>query len=206
LKTTRKREFYDLYVIMDIFSRKAVHWEVHFTETGELARDFIEHAIMRNDGVIPFQIHSDNGTSMTSKSVADLLFDLEISRSLSRPKVSNDNPYSEAAFKTLKYCPAFPDIFTSLPDAEVFADQFFCYYNDHHRHSGIALYTPQSVHDGTWKYLRDARQEVLDTAYREHPDRFIKGPPRAPELPKQVWINRPPTMIENSNSHTDPTS
>lgn len=202
VKGIHKREYYDLYVIMDIFSRKAVHWETHVTETGELAADFMKHAIGKNNGVMPQQIHSDNGTSMTSKNVASLLADLHITRSLSRPKVSNDNPYSEAAFKTLKYCPAFPELFTSLPDAARFADRFFNYYNHEHRHSGIGLYTPQSVHDGTWKYLRDARQEVLDTAYRAHPDRFIKGPPTAPKLPAVVWINKPPTTIESSASHT----
>jgi transposase InsO family protein len=202
LKRTGRREYLDLYVIMDIFSRKAIHWEVHNTETGQLARDFMEHAVEGNGGIAPGQIHSDNGTSMTSKKVADLLADLDITQSFSRPKVSNDNPYSEALFKTVKYCPVFPDVFTGIPDAETFPSRFFDYYNNDHRHSGIGLYTPQSVHDGTWKYLRDARQEVLDEAYRAHPGRFIQGPPRAPELPDEVWINRPPTMIESSNSHT----
>jgi putative transposase len=207
LKGTHRREFFDLYAIMDIFSRKMINWEVHFTETADLARDFMEHAIENNYGIMPAQIHSDNGTSMTSKKVADLLADLHITRSLSRPKVSNDNPYSEAAFKTLKYCPAFPDFFTSLPEARLFADEFFDYYNNHHRHSGIGLYTPQSVHDGTWKYVRDARQEVLDGAYNAHPERFHKGPPRAAELPDSVWINKPPATIESSTtSHTDPTT
>ena len=206
LKGDHTREYFDLYVILDIFSRKAIHWEVHHTETAALARDFIDRAIEKNDGIMPNQIHSDNGTSMTSKKVADLLADLNITRSLSRPKVSNDNPYSEAAFKTLKYCPAFPDTFTDRPDAVVFTDRFFGYYNHQHRHSGIGLYTPQSVHDGTWKYVRDARQEVLDSAYRAHPDRFIQGPPRAPGLPDEVWINKPRATIESSNSHTDPTT
>jgi transposase InsO family protein len=206
LKGAHKREYFDLYVIMDIYSRKIIHWETHFTETGELARAFIDHAIVRNSGVMPTQIHSDNGTSMTSKNVAELLADLHITRSLSRPKVSNDNPYSEAAFKTLKYCPAFPEIFTNLPDAIEFTHRFFTYYNDHHRHSGIGLYTPQSAHDGTWKNLRDGRQEVLDAAYRAHPNRFITGPPTAPDLPEHVWINKPPTKIESSQPHTTSTT
>jgi len=203
LKGQDRGIYFDLYAIMDIFSRKMMNWEVHSTETGELAKNFIEQAIARNDGIMPTHIHSDNGTSMTSKSVADLLTDLHITRSLSRPKVSNDNPYSEAAFKTLKYCPAFPDSFTTVGEAASFSDLFFDYYNNQHRHSGIGLYTPASVHDGTWKYVRDARQEVLDAAYRTHPDRFIAGPPQAPRLPAKVWINNPRTKIESStDSHT----
>ena len=203
LKGPDRGIYFDLYAIMDIFSRKMMNWEVHNTETGELAKNFIEQAIARNDRIMPTHIHSDNGTSMTSKSVADLLTDLHITRSLSRPKVSNDNPYSEAAFKTLKYCPAFPDSFTTVGEAASFSDAFFDYYNNQHRHSGIGLYTPASVHDGTWKYVRDARQEVLDAAHRAHPDRFIAGPPQAPKLPAKVWINNPRTKIESStDSHT----
>lgn len=203
LKGPQRGNYFDLYAIMDIYSRKMINWEVHHTETGEMAKRFMERAIEANDGTMPTHIHSDNGTSMTSKSVADLLVDLHITRSLSRPKVSNDNPYSEAAFKTLKYCPAFPDNFTTLGDASSFTDVFFDYYNNQHRHSGIGLHTPQSVHDGTWKYVRDARQEVLDAAYRAHPERFIAGPPQAPKLPAQVWINQPRTKIESStDSHT----
>jgi len=119
--------FFDLYAIMDIYSRRMMHWQVHATETGELAKSFLEQAVEHNAGVMPTHIHSDNGTSMTSKTVADLLVDLHITRSLSRPKVSNDNPYSEAAFKTLKYCPAFPENFTTLGEAARFADAFFDY-------------------------------------------------------------------------------
>jgi putative transposase len=188
--------YFDVYVTLDIYSRKAIHWEVHTTENGELAKGFIENCIAANGGAMPATVHSDNGTSMTSKNVAALLADLHIERSRSRPKVSNDNPYSEAAFKTLKYCPAFPGDFASIYDARVFVNAFFDYYNTEHRHSGIGLYTPGSVHDGTWKYVRDARQIVLDAAYAVHPDRFHHGPPRAPELPNRVWINQPPAKIE----------
>lgn len=199
--------YFDAYVMLDIYSRKAIHWEVHVTENGELAKDFIDHAIAANGGVRPLTIHSDNGTSMTSKSVAGLLSDLYIERSLSRPHVSNDNPYSEAAFKTLKYCPAFPGSFTSIYDARVFLKVFFAYYNDEHRHSGIGLYTPGSIHDGSWRLVREARQRVLDAAYEQHPERFRKGPPRAPELPAQAWINCPRTKIENSGErHPTPTA
>lgn len=189
--------YFDLYSILDIYSRKVMHWEVHVTENGDLAKDFLDNAVALNEGVVPRTIHSDNGTSMTSKTVAALLADLHIERSLSRPHVSNDNPYSEAAFKTLKYCPAFPDNFTSIYDARVFADRFFRYYNTEHRHSGIGLYTPQSVHDGSWEGIRRERQRVLDAAYAVHPERFRHGRPVAPSLPSRVWINRPPSKIES---------
>jgi len=126
-----------------------VHSEVHATELGELAKDFITEAVRLNGGTAPHAIHADRGTSMTSKPVSALLSDLAILKSHSRPKVSNDNPYSEAQFKTLKYCPAFPGTFGSLQDARAFCGVFFTYYNHEHRHSGIALHTPYSVHIGT---------------------------------------------------------
>jgi hypothetical protein len=141
--------------------------------------------------------HSTGASSARQPDVAALLADLHIERSRSRPKVSNDNPYSEAAFKTLKYCPAFPKNFTSIYDSRDFMRTFFVYYNTEHRHSGIGLYTPESVHDGTWKYVRDKRQAVLEAAYAEHPERFHRGPPRAPKLPGRVWINKPPSKIES---------
>jgi len=196
LKGPTRGVYYDAYVMLDIYSRKVIHWEVHVTESGELAKAFIDNAIAVNRGTMPATIHSDNGTSMTSKNVAALLSDLHIERSRSRPKVSNDNPYSEAAFKTLKYCPAFPGNFTSIYEARDFARMFFTYYNTEHRHSGIGFYTPGSVHDGTWKYVRDGRQIVLNAAYAAHPERFHAGPPQAPELPSKVWINQPPSKIE----------
>ena len=192
--------YFDAYVMLDIFSRKAIHWEIHNTENGELAKDFIKHSISVNHGCRPATIHSDNGTSMTSKNVAALLSDLCIERSRSRPHVSNDNPYSEAINKTLKYCPAFPDNFTSIYDARVFGGLFFPYYNTEHRHSGIGLYTPSSVHDGSWESVRDARQLVLNGAYSAHPERFGHGRPHAPELPKRAWINHPPSKIETEES------
>jgi putative transposase len=127
---------------------------------------------------------------MTSKPVALLLADLGVVRSHSRPKVSNDNPYSEAAFKTLKYCPAFPDRFGSIADARAFCDQFFSYYNHEHRHSGIGLHTPASVHHGTAAEIRALRADVLAAAHSRHPHRF-RRPPQPPRLPTAVWINRP---------------
>ena len=190
--------YFDVFVMLDIFSRLVVHWESHHTENGELAKDFIDAAVVMNGGARPRTIHSDNGTSMTSKNVAALLGDLHIDRSLSRPHVSNDNPYSEAINKTLKYCPAFPGNFTSIYDSRVFLRDFFTYYNHDHRHSGIGLYTPQSVHDGTWRAIQQHRQMVLDAAYADRPDRFRGGRPLAPGLPSRAWINRPPSAIQTT--------
>lgn len=200
LKGPVRGVYYDAYVMLDIFSRKIIHWAIHNTETGELATEFIENSIAVNQGTMPNTIHSDNGTSMTSKNVASLLSDLCIERSRSRPHTSNDNPYSEAAFKTLKYCPAFPENFTSIYDARKFGHQFFAYYNTEHRHSGIALYTPGSVHDGTWESIREDRQIVLNAAFAAHPERFKQGRPQAPKLPRRAWINRPPSTIETQPS------
>ena len=188
--------YFDLYVIIDIFSRKAVRWEVHVTETGDLAKKFIENAIAGNGGARPDYIHADNGTSMTSKTVSQLLSDLNIARSHSRPHVSNDNPYSESAFKTIKYCPAFPGSFADLEEARAFSDAFFTYYNSEHRHSGIGLHTPASVHDGTAWAIQARRQQVLDDAYAARPGRFPHGRPLAPALPRKVWINQPRPTIQ----------
>ena len=184
-----KGVYYDLYVIIDIYSRYVPGWLVAPTETGELAKTFIA-ATISAAGAAPRVVHADRGTSMTSKPVALLLADLGVVRSHSRPKVSNDNPYSEAAFKTLKYCPEFPDRFGSIADARAFCADFFAYYNHEHRHSGIGLHTPASVHHGTAGEVRELRAEVLDAAHARHPDRF-RRPPRPPALPKAVWINRP---------------
>ena len=203
LKGPSKGVYYSAYVMIDIYSRKIIHVEVHTREDKVLARDFIDAAIRANRGVLPRYIHSDNGGPMTSGTVAQLLSALDITRSLSRPKVSNDNPYSEAAFKTLKYCPAFPDDFGSLIDAQIFMRDFAGYYNQHHRHCGIGLYTPCSVHDGTWRDQRRTRQETLDAAWRARPDRFPGGRPQAPKVPTKAWINQPPASIQTSSaSHT----
>ncbi len=198
-----KGVYYDAYVIMDIYSRKIIHCEVHTGESGLLARDFLTSAIIANGGAAPRWVHSDNGTSMTSKTVAGLLADCHITRSLSRPHTSNDNPYSEALFKTVKYCPAFPDRFGSLADARGFMATFLDYYNHHHRHSGIGLHTPASVHDGTWRAIAAGRQAVLDQAYQAHPERFRRGRPAIPALPVKAWINHPkPTIETSTTSHT----
>jgi transposase InsO family protein len=200
LKSQWRGLYFDLYVMLDIFSRKVMRWEVHATENGDLAKKFIENAIMANGGARPDYIHADNGTSMTSKPVSQLLCDLNITDSHSRPHVSNDNPYSESAFKTLKYCPVFPGNFTSLDEARVFCSLFFSYYNGEHRHSGIGLNTPQSVHDGTWREIRERRQQVLDAAFAARPDRFRGRRPLAPELPARVWINQPRPTIQSQET------
>jgi putative transposase len=190
----------DLYVMLDIFSRKAIWQEVHATENGDLAAGFITNAIAANGGIAPGGIHADNGTSMTSKTVTDLLSDLKISRSHSRPHVSNDNPYSEAQFKTLKYCPAFPGSFETLSQARDFCDIFFAYYNNEHRHSGIGLHTPASVHDGTAWAIQARRQRTLDQACAASPIRFQGKRPLAPRLPARVWINQPRAAIETQEA------
>ena len=192
--------YFDLYVILDIFSRKAIRWEVHATENGDLAKAFIEHAITANGGINPSAIHADNGTSMTSKTVTQMLSDLKISRSHSRPHVSNDNPYSEAQFKTLKYCPAFPGSFASLHEARSFCDVFFTYYNHTHRHSGIGLHAPATVHDGTAWDIQGHRQQILDEAFKASPERFRGRRPLAPALPAKVWINQPRATIETQEA------
>ena len=182
-------EYYHLYVMLDIFSRYVVGWTAAAAESADLAKAFIAD-ITAIHGV-PQAIHADRGTSMTSKPVAQLLLDLGVARSHSRPRVSNDNPYSEAQFKTLKYCPAFPGRFGSLADARAFCQTFFNHYNHIHRHKALGLHTPASVHYGTAADVRAHRQVVLDAAHARNPERFSK-PPTPPRLPIAAWIN-PPT-------------
>lgn len=192
LKGPTRGVYYELFVIIDIFSRYVIAWTVAEAETGELAKDFIDAAIAGQDiGSGQLTLHADRGTSMTSKPVAQLLVDLGVARSHSRPHVSNDNPYSEAQFKTLKYCPAFPDRFGSIEDARTFCTSFFDYYNHEHRHSGIALHTPASVHYGTATEVQANRAATLDAAYTANPARFRHRPPTPPELPTVAWINDP---------------
>ena len=196
LKGPARGIYYLLYVILDIFSRKVIGWEIWPAENGTLAKEFIARAIEANRGIAPGAIHADRGTSMTSHTVAGLLAILGIDQSHSRPHVSNDNPYSESQFKTLKYCPAFPGSFATLDEARAFCDVFFTYYNNDHRHSGIGLHTPASVHDGSAWVIQARRQQVLDDAYAVHPERFPRGRPLAPALPHKVWINQPRPTIQ----------
>lgn len=192
LQGPQRGTFYHLYVIIDIYSRYVIGWTIATTETGELAKDFIEGAISEQQ-IAPGQLalHADRGTSMTSKPVSQLLVDLGVDRSHSRPHVSNDNPYSEANFKTLKYCPAFPGRFGSLEDARAFCAVFFNYYNHIHRHSGIGLHTPASVHCGTATQIQAQRAETLHAAYAANPTRFGHRKPSPPALPSAAWINEP---------------
>jgi putative transposase len=136
-------------------------------------------------------IHADNGSSMASKPVAFLLADLGVTKTHSRPHVSNDNPYSEAHFKTLKYRPDFPDRFGSIQDARAFCQTFMTWYNTGHRHSGIGYHTPYDVHHGQYKTVRDARADVLTAAFARHPERFVRKHPEPPSLPEAAWINKP---------------
>lgn len=186
--------YYDLYVMLDIYSRYVVGWMVAPRESGELAEEFLADAIARV-GAAPKAIHADRGTSMTSKPVSLLLADLGIDRSHSRPRVSNDNPYSESQFKTLKHCPAFPGRFGSIEDARAFCAEFFAYYNHDHRHSGVGLHTPASVHFGTAEQIRAQRAHVLHAAYAANPNRFRQHP-TPPSIPGAAWINQPPAAIQ----------
>jgi putative transposase len=200
LKGPRRGEYYDLYVVLDIFSRYVVAWRVESAESGEAAKELIEGAVA-TEGITPgtLAIHADRGSSMTSRPVSELLGFLGIARSHSRPHVSNDNPYSEAQFKTLKYCPAFPERFGSIADARGFCARFFGYYNHEHRHSGIGLHTPASVHYGTATEVRAARTATLQAAYAANPARFGHRPPHPPTLPTVAWINEPTEEVAQSS-------
>jgi transposase InsO family protein len=186
-----KGVYYDAYVMIDIYSRYIVGVRVHARESGPLAESMMREVF----GVhgVPHVVHADRGTSMTSKSVADLLEDLTVTRSHSRPKVSNDNPYSEAWFKTLKYAPVFPDRFASLAQARAFMTDFVTWYNNCHRHSGIGLHTPAEVHHGRHHAVRAGRADTLAAARRAHPERFGTSRllPKILDLPAHVWINKP---------------
>src|SRR6266508_5821269 len=187
-----KWTYFHLYVVIDIFSRYVVGWLLASRETAELAERLLAETIRKQNVVVDqLTIHADRGTSMASKPVALLLADLGVTKSHSRPHCSNDNPYSEAQFKTLKYRPEFPDRFGSIEDARAFCGRFFRWYNDQHRHSGIGFHTPADVHYGRAELVRARRAEVLSAAYAQHPERFVRKPPQPPALPTAVWINEP---------------
>src|SRR5208283_4830470 len=192
LKGSAKWTYYYLYVIIDIFSRYVVGWMVASKEMGTLAKKLIEHSCEKQ-GIQSSQlsIHSDRGPSMRSKPVAFLLADLGITKSLNRPYVSNDNPYSESQFKTLKYRPAFPDRFGCIEDARTSCGDLLDWYNNDHYHTGVALMTPATVHYGRAEQCTAGRQAVLTSAYYGHPERFVNGQPKPLALPLEVWINKP---------------
>ncbi len=187
-----KWTYFYLYVMLDIFSRYVVGWTVQHRETATLAERLIAETVAKQQIARDrLTIHADRGSAMRSKPVAFLLADLGVTKTHSRPYTSTDNPYSEAQFKTLKYRPGFPDRFHSILHARAFCREFFPWYNERHRHSGIGLMTPATVHHGHAKQLHAARRDVLAAAYAATPERFVRQPPRPPALPTGAWINKP---------------
>lgn len=200
LKGPVKWTYFYLYVIMDIFSRYVVGWMIAQREQAALAKRLINDSCSKQQiEAEQLTLHADRGSSMKSKVVAHLLSDLGVTKTHSRPHVSNDNPYSEAQFKTLKYCPQFPERFGSIQDARVFCQYFFNWYNKEHRHSGIALMTPEQVHYGIDKQILQHRYDVLAAAFEKNPNRFKGKLPVPRSLPKAAWINRPETDQLESN-------
>lgn len=187
-----KWTYFYLYVILDVFSRYVAGWMIAHRESAELAEKFIEETILKH-GIPPGQLilHADRGRVMRSKPVTFLLADLGVTKTHSRPYVSDDNPYSESQFRTLKYRPEFPDRFGCIEDARAFGQVFFPWYNDEHRHSGLGLLAPTMVHFGEAAAVLAHRQSVLDGAYQAHPERFVRQPPKPLPLPSEVWINKP---------------
>jgi putative transposase len=195
LRSTMKWRFFYLYVLLDIFSRYVVGWLVAGAENAGLARELIEqscdnHGIERDT----LTLHSDRGSPMRAKTTAELFVDLGVAASFSRPRVSNDDPFSEAQFKTLKYRPEFPEGFESLEHARTHLRRFFAWYNDEHRHSGIGFMTPAAVHFGRASAIDEQRRRVLQGAYAAHPERFKGRLPTPPALPEIVGINLPKTQ------------
>jgi putative transposase len=187
-----KWTYFYLYVILDVFSRYVVGWMVADGESAELARRLIGDTCEKQK-IQPGQltIHADRGSSMTSKPVAFLMADLGITKTHSRPHVSDDNPYSESHFRTLKYRPGFPERFGCPQDARSFSQEFFSWYNNEHRHSGLGLLSPAVVHYGLAPEAIRQRRAVLDAAYSAHPERFVRRPPQPLPAPTDVWINKP---------------
>lgn len=196
LKGPVRWSWYQLYVILDVFSRYVVGWMVAQRESAALAERLIAASCKRQN--IPrgqLTVHADRGSSMTSRTVALLLADLGVTKTHSRPHVSNDNPYSEAQFKTLKYRPDFPERFGSLEDARAHCTDFFPWYNTEHRHSGLGLHTPHDVHFGLAEARRHQRAKVLAAAYAATPERFVRRPPTPAPLPTAAWINPPKLLV-----------
>jgi putative transposase len=188
-----KWSYFYLYVILDIFSRRVVGWCIADAESATLFKPLFDDAA-RKHNIMPGQLtlHADRGSPMKAKATAFLLADLGVTRSHNRPHTSNDNPFSESHFKTLKYQPRFPKRFGCIEDAKTFCRSFFDWYNQDHHHSGIGLMTPDQVHYGQTDAVHAARQLILDQAFRENPGRFVTKPPVPPAKPTATWIN-PPT-------------
>jgi putative transposase len=193
----RKWKAFPLYVIVDMFSRYVVAWMVAERETAKLAGRLVRGACAK-EGIAREQLtlHQDRGAPMTAKTFSQLLVDLDVLASYSRPRVSNDNPYSESLFKTVKYAAAYPGRFDSVEDARTYFGPFFRRYNAEHRHSGLGLLTPETVHAGRAKEIQRGRARVLLGAHAMHPERFVRGAPTPPTIPTEVWINQPARSIE----------
>ena len=202
LKGPAKWTCFHLYVILDIFSRFVVGWLIAPRECSQLAQQLIADTVSRHNvesGMLT--LHADRGAAMRSKPVASLLVDLDVAKSHSRPHVSDDNPYSESQFKTMKYRPEFPERFGCIEDARTHCQAFFAWYNDQHCHSSIAYMTPHSVHYGLAAAMRVTRQATLDAAYLANPKRFKNRRPVLPPMPTAAWINPPP---EEKTPASDP--
>lgn len=195
LPTRYRGQSYALYVALDVFSRSIVAAQVEVGESAELATAMFTEAFDRLQ-VIPQIIHADGGASMTSRSVQELFARLQITPSRNRPRVANDNPFSEAWFKTAKYHPSYPVEFASLAGARIWVDDFVAWYNHHHRHSGIAWHTPASVYDGSYRAITEHRQALLTAHYQAQPDRYAH-PPVTPVLPRESWINNPAHRLQS---------
>lgn len=191
--------YFNLYVMLDVYSRYVVGWMIAYQESQELAKQFIGETLKKQN--IPegqLTVHADRGSAMTSKSVALLLSDLGVVKTHSRPHVSNDNPYSESQFKTLKYRPEFPERFATIEEARTLVAELITWYNGEHHHGGIALLTPHMVHTGQAEAVIARRQTHLDLAYAAHPERFVNAPPKHASLPEAVWINPPAPKAEEA--------
>ena len=190
LRGPAKGQFYYLYVILDVYSRFVVGWLLAEAESAELAHILISTTCQR-EGIQPAQLglHSDRGPAMKAKTIVQLLRDLTVAQTFARPYTPNDNAYSEAQFKTFKYRPGFPECFASLAEARTWVQTFMQWYNYQHYHSALGLLTPAVVHHGQAQHVQTQRQQVLTSAYQDHPERFVRGQPTVAELPASVWIN-----------------
>jgi putative transposase len=196
-----KWSYFHLYVIIDIYSRYVVGWLIAERESAVLAEKLLADTIAKQ-GIDRdmLSIHADNGSSMASKPVAFLLADLGVTKTHSRPHTSNDNPYSESHFRTLKYRPDFPPSFGCIEDARAFCRRFFAWYNGEHRHSGVAWHTPSNVHHGQSDAVHAVRVDVLAAAYARTPERFVRKHPEPTALPTAAWINQPPDQTDSTKT------
>jgi putative transposase len=193
-------QLFYLYVVLDVFSRYVVGWMIAERESSDRAEQLLAESY-RKQGVDHEQLtlHADRGSPMISKTLGQLLIDLGVSKSHARPHTPNDNPFSEAQFKTMKYRPDYPGRFDSIEDARHWAREFFHWYNNEHHHSRLGLMTPAAVHYGQASTLTSQRQAALKLAYEAHPERFVKGLPKPPKVPTEVWINRPHSDVQSGS-------